>query len=290
MHENLDALDRRVAGAGDKGKEQKFMRVQLKRAMLPLRVDQVRSINLALAATHAILAVACFAPDALVVDVATAYPVWNESCEQATRLCMQLDYVDDRNVFIESVSVNALCFWFFAVTSAAHVYYARNAATYISLVEERQMWWRWVEYAVSVPPMVIIISVLNGLTLDLPLVQGAALGSVTQYFGYASEQVARNQSEQKRALGVHLLGYPLVFLALGPVVISLQDIAEAPSFVPFLIGSQVVLFTAFGAVQLWTLCGPPERYATGDAVYLALSLVCKATLGGSFIAATAALS
>ena len=258
--------------------------------MLPLCVDQVRSVNLALAATHAMLALACFVPDALVVDVATAYPVWNESCEQATSLCMQLDYTDNRNVFIESVSVNALCFWFFAVTSVAHAYYARNAAAYTMLVEERQMWWRWVEYAVTVPPMVIIISVLNGLTLDLPLLQGAALGSVTQYFGYASEQAARRASGRNSALGVHLLGYPLVFLALGPVVISLQDIEDAPSFVPFLIGSQVLLFTSFGAVQLWTLCGPSERYATGDAVYLALSLACKATLGGSFIAATAALS
>lgn len=258
--------------------------------MVRLTPERVRSLNLALAATHAFLAIMCFVPDTLSIDIATAYPVWNESCPQATRLCMELDYNDSRNVFIESVSVNFLCFAFFVVTAGAHWYYARNAPAYAALVGERQMWWRWVEYAISVPPMVVIISVLNGLTIDLPLLQGAALGSLAQYFGYTAEQAARKDGGQSCALGTHFLGYAPVFLALAPVVVSLQDIAEAPSFVPFLIASQVALFTSFGLVQLWVLLGPPERYATGDAVYLALSLGCKATLGGSFIAATAAFS
>ncbi len=206
---------------------------------------------------------------------------------------MELRYDDDAAVFLETVSVNALCALFFAVTACAHWLYYQRADEYYDLVQNENMWWRWVEYAVSVPPMVIIISVLNGMTLDLPLLQGAALGSVAQFFGYSAEQRARqgDPTARARALWIHALGYVPVFLALGPIVISLQDLSDAPSFVPFLIVSQALLFTSFGAVQLWTLAGAgAERYAVADAVYLFLSLTCKATLGGSFVAATALMA
>lgn len=256
--------------------------------------------NRRLAFLHFGLGFACMFPDGIVVQMATPRPGWlTNNATSATQcvaagnnagLCTTLDY--DTPLLFASVNVPLLCVAFFWITGTAHVLYANNAKAYFALVQRGTMWWRWVEYALSVPIMLLILCVLNGLTLDTSIVQSAALGSVTQGFGYMADYLDALQSRLHARI-VHLLGYVPMVCALLPVAVSLQGIDSAPAFVPFLIVSQTCFFASFGIVQFLVLFGDTEynsrRYAVGDTVYLVLSLACKATLAGSVVAASAVM-
>ena len=270
----------------------------------PLGVEQLRRTNRGLAALHGILALLSLFPAGLTSRLATPRPVWCEadstlqactSCaagrtgatpDGATGLCTELDYVSP--VFIESVNIPRLCLSFFAITATAHYVYSQRAERYHELVQQRRMWWRWVEYSLSVPPMTVILCVLNGVTVDMILVQVAILGGVTQAFGAAAKALAADDC-LRQAQRVHCLGYAPIVGALLPVFVSLGNMGTAPSFVPFLVLSQLLFFSSFGFIQLalLTCYGNDARvYARCDTAYLALSLVCKTSLAGSVLAAS----
>jgi hypothetical protein len=269
----------------------------------PLSPAQQARANKWLCGIHAALAVASVVPAGLRIPLGTPRPIWCDAnstdpaciaaCAPQTAdagLCTAVDY--EQPLFIGTLAVPVLCAGFFGVTAAAHGYYWRSAARYGELVAAREMWWRWVEYAASVPLMLLVIASLNGLTLDLALLQTALLGSAGQFFGLAAEHEAA-ESKLGAARVVHLAGFAPVLGALLPVAVSLNRISEAPSFVPFLVVSQLMFFLSFGFVQSWQLlCGANsvERYRRADTAYLLLSLVCKTTLAGSVVAASYVLS
>lgn len=247
-------------------------------------------LNRGLCLLHAALAFVALFPSVPVVDLGTPEPLWLEGNATAcgARLCTEVNYADP--TFLRRVSVPVTCSLFFAVTAAAHGLYAARADAYHAMVQRGNMWWRWAEYACSVPLMLTIICILNGLTLDYPLVQAAALGSVTQFFGLAAEHEAKEGCRAGAQLA-HGLGYPPLLVAFMPVFVSLGNLDDAPSFVPFLIASQLLFFSSFGFVQLWFVAGAQTQreYAMADTVYLLLSAACKATLAGSVVAASIAL-
>ena len=252
-----------------------------------------RYVNAGLGCVHGVLALWALATPRFRVQLGEPVPQWNDTAAADvvadTRLTAQCDYSDPDAPVLD---VPQLCFCFFAITCAAHAFYAARADEYEALVRAERMWWRWVEYAASVPFMLAIISLLNGLTLSYPLLQTATLGSVTQYFGYAAEA----QAVRDRSLGrlTHLLGFPVLAVALAPVSLSFWNVVEsgeAPDFVPVVIVTQTLFFSSFGFVQSALLFGRGGlTYRAADTVYLFLSLACKASLGASVLAALATFS
>jgi len=266
------------------------------RLTLTPSVAERRAYNGALACLHLALALACgFVPAVPDIPLGTPVPVWGDDECDPGPLCT----VVGPPVLLASLGVRALAFFFFAATALAHAVYSSRAEEYARLVQERRMWWRWAEYAVTVPPMLLIIAALNGLTLDAPLLQTATLGSAAQLFGLAAEEAAA-RGDVGSALRRHALGYPVVAAALLPVAVSLGELpgSGAPSFVPLIIATQGIFFISFGAVQTYTLArlradldtGAAQlTYARADTVYLFLSLACKATLGASLVLAASQL-
>ena len=257
---------------------------------LILSLETQQKLNTYLCVLHFLLGFVALAPSGPIVDLATPRPVWldGNGTDCGANLCTDVDY--DHPVFVTHVSIPVTCSMFFGLTATAHALYATYSERYYAMVTSRNMWWRWVEYALSVPPMLVIICVLNGLTLDFPLLQSAALGSVTQFFGLAAEHEAK-EGCRRAAQAVHALGYAPLVVSFLPVFVSLGNLDDAPSFVPFLIVSQLLFFSSFGFVQLWFVLGPQtqRQYAVADTVYLLLSAACKATLAGSVVAASFAL-
>ena len=273
---------------------------------LLLSQSQQRRANQWLCGIHASLAVASLVAPGFTLFLGTPEPVWCEGgggsgsggsvCQGACSprltsdgLCTAIDYATP---VVGSLYIPTLCFSFFAVTAAAHWYYYEHAAEYYAMVQRQNMWWRWAEYALSVPPMLLIIVGLNGYTLDIVLLQSAALGSATQFFGLAADHELA-EGVPSGARWAHALGYVPITFALLPVLVALRDISSAPSFVPFLVVSQLLFFMSFGLVQAWLLfydAPTPRRYAIADTVYLLLSLACKTSLAGSVLAASALLA
>ena len=125
---------------------------------------------------------------------------------------------------------------------------------YEGLVAAQGNWWRWAEYALSVPPMLLIIAALNGMAEESGLFQGAILGAVTQGFGYVADTLAHDEARRRDALAAHALGYIPMTAAFAPVirgvhVLLTDDTVEPPSFVLF-IASQSLPFLSL-LVQLW---------------------------------------
>ena len=266
-----------------------------------------RRANTALAFLHTCMAVWGASLGAAPVRLTGLRATWNASGTDSSQgseaaWCDVRDAVDADGVVVcqrfvpplvfDTLDVTGLATLFFAITAAAHASYAWQSERYEALVAAQGNWWRWAEYALSVPPMLLIIAALNGMAEESGLFQGAVLGSVTQGFGYVVDTMMQAGAERRDALAVHVLGYIPMTAAFAPVIrgvhVLLTDgTVEPPSFVPFVIASQSLLFLSFGFVQLWYLLRSERRdgdYVLCESAYLLLSLVAKATLGGSILA------
>lgn len=268
-----------------------------------------RTINVALAMLHAAMALWGLCLDSTPIALVGIGAQWvprtynvtnagNYSLAACSNPATGNDGVTICQVFTEPLVFNSfdiaqLATLFFVVTAGAHTYYAWQQPVYEQMIATQLNWWRWVEYSLSVPPMLIIIAMLNGLSEESGLVQGAILGAVTQAFGYIADKLALSCPECRSAIAVHATGYVPMIAAFAPVirgivVLATDDTVEPPSFVPFVIASQTLLFSSFGFVQLWYLtlsARQPNDYIVCEMIYLLLSLVCKASLGGSILAA-----
>ena len=263
-----------------------------------------RKINVALAMLHAAMALWGLSLEPTPIALVGIGAQWNvtDAGSSSFAACGSAatgnDGVTICQVFTDplvfkSFDIAQLATLFFTVTAGAHAYYAWQHSIYEQMIAQQLNWWRWVEYSLSVPPMLIIIAMLNGLSEESGLVQGAILGSVTQAFGYIADKLAASCPACKSAIAVHATGYVPMIAAFAPVirgiiVLATDSTVEPPSFVPFVIASQTLLFSSFGFVQLWYLtlsAQRPSDYIVCEMTYLLLSLVCKATLGGSILAA-----
>lgn len=270
--------------------------------------DDRRRANTALALLHTCMAVWGASLGAAPVRLTGLRATWDANATDSSRggdagaWCDVRDGVDADAVVVcqrfapplvfDTLDVTGLATVFFAITAAAHALYAWRSERYEGLVAAQGNWWRWAEYALSVPPMLLIIAALNGMAEESGLFQGAILGAVTQGFGYVADTLAHDEARRRDALAAHALGYIPMTAAFAPVirgvhVLLTDDTVEPPSFVPFVIASQSLLFLSFGLVQLWYLLRTERRdgdYVLCESAYLLLSLVAKATLGGSILA------
>jgi hypothetical protein len=253
-----------------------------------------RLANSVCCAVHAALAVLSLA-DTLVLPLGTPVGEWVENgtwdatCPvdfpapaRDAGLCTTVDYANP--LLADRIDLNVLCALYFGVSAGAHALYVLRYAAYEDLVRSQFMWWRWVEYSLSVPPMMMLIVLLSGNVLDVCVVQSAALASLTQAFGALADYASRRGSTaraQSRALPLHALGYVPMAAAFLPVVVAVRGLLERdddPDFVVAIIATQTVFFTSFAYVQmLWLL--RKISYEAAEGLYIGLSLGSKATLG-----------
>jgi hypothetical protein len=207
---------------------------------------------------------------------------------------------------------------FFLITCVAHAGNAwlwRDAYEYA--LSRAKCPFRWVEYSLSAPVMLLLVAYGMGVRDYLLLCAIVVLTATTMPFGFLTEREARPASASEWAtplryrLVPHLLGYVPQAGAWVVVLLSLYDeengllgtanatalaasngtdpLADLrdrapPAFVYAILWSQLLFFFSFGFVQLAQQMAPPSRYLAGEVAYQVLSLVCKSVLGGLVLA------
>jgi len=184
---------------------------------------------------------------------------------------------------------------FFAITCAAHLLNATLLQkVYLDQLSQCKPPFRWIEYALSAPIMMVLIAYALGVRDRSLLFAIGTLVATTMSFGWWVEVSARptSQDEWCAPLWERLLpwafGHVPQLAAWIIVILQLYDgvkcISCVPWFVFVILWVELVLFFSFGAATLVSQCQPPKRYYQGELLFQALSLVSKGLLGGLLIA------
>ena len=273
------------------------------RALRALR--SLRGLNAAMASMHALLfVVTCAVADfGLHVDVYTVKLHGGNVSELETMSPSKLEAVVNGEPFYLKPSlttrddlalpISFLTASFFAITA---IFHAGNAffwnSAYRRCIERCTCPYRWLEYSITAPLMLLIIAYAAGVVIDAELTLLVALTVLTMCLGHVTEQAARPAesrdawaSPASARFAPHLMGFFAQFVVWVVVICRFaQNADDAPDFVSVIVASQVALFVSFGFVQSATLSRPPSRYIQGEVAYVLLSFVSKATLGLILIA------
>lgn len=176
---------------------------------------------------------------------------------------------------------------------------------YYESVEQCLLVWRWVEYALSSPVMIVAMMVVSGIS-DVNVLFLASVGQFTVIvFGFMTEYYSRplfdhggkgSGWETRSAFG-RLLPYTFGVLVYVPTwVVFLATFfrnvretkaasdADAPLFVYAIVFGEVVLFSSFAIPLVVCQLTHPKHYWRSEVAYVLLSLVSKTLLNGLLLA------
>ncbi len=174
-------------------------------------------------------------------------------------------------------------------------------------------WWRWLEYSISAPLMLLSIAVVFGMREQNALASIFLLQWVTIVFGFLTELYSHpletklewlgdrdkndeytGQSKQvnyARRMIPHVFGI-FTYVACWVLILnswfeSLDDVREhspdiydaMPRFVYAIVIGTVVIFSLFSVVQIRYQWLPPSRFWESEIWYYALSATAKVFLG-----------
>lgn len=185
---------------------------------------------------------------------------------------------------------------FFAISCVAHLWYA-SSDKYTQAISEGWNPYRWYEYAASAGVMTTILATADGIR-DYSF--ALALGAVTaglQFTGYTTESTLKyNVPINRQTLyGAQLTGWFLFVVIwatiLSTFVLTIKDVnalpsnVKVPSWLYFVIVSQVVYYALFGLVQRWHISdrlAGQSRFEIHERRYIQLSFLSKISLAAGF--------
>lgn len=148
---------------------------------------------------------------------------------------------------------------------------------------------RWIEYTLSAPVMILLISYTLGIRNREVLLANFALVLITMPFGYWVEVVSRPKSELEWDASLATRLYPWLLGHIPQIVAWVlilstfydgQDQSErAPWFVHLILWLELVLFFSFGAASVLAQWSSPKFFYRGEILFQVLSLVSKGILG-----------
>lgn len=197
-----------------------------------------------------------------------------------------------------SLNLIALVLVFFAITVAAHVWYAYSP-TY--LIELHKGWnpYRWLEYALSASIMSAIVGITSGIRDISQLQELVLLTAGMQGCGWIVERALQKNdfSTVNVATGIGwLLFVALWFSILWNFFFLLTDVntkykniddangkpIKVPGFVFFIVFFQLLQFASFGVVQMYHVLqakkGPVNYASKIEPLYVNLSAIAKVGL------------
>lgn len=150
---------------------------------------------------------------------------------------------------------------------------------------------RWIEYSVSASTMIIGIALLSGVGNLALLFCLFMLTFIMNMMGLVME--LRNQNQKKVDWSPFYIGVIagiVPWIVIGQYFVSnwLYSTSTPPTFVYFIYGSMLVLYSSF-AVNMWlqySKKGKWSDYLYGEKVYMFLSLVAKSALAWQIYAGT----
>lgn len=179
---------------------------------------------------------------------------------------------------------------FFILSATFHLLNATALrSVYLSSLERCYSPTRWIEYTLSAPVMIVLISYTLGIRNQEVLLAQFVLVMVTMSFGYWVEVVSRpkNRDEWKGSLLYRLypwfIGHiPQIaawFLIIATFYGGQDQVDRAPWFVHLILWMEFVLFFSFGAASVLSQWYAPRFFYRGEILFQVLSLVSKGLLG-----------
>lgn len=179
---------------------------------------------------------------------------------------------------------------FFILSATFHLLNATALRSfYLRSLEECYSPTRWIEYTLSAPLMIVLISYTLGIRNQEVLFSQFVLVMITMPFGYWVEVVSRpkNQDEWKGSLLYRLypwfIGHiPQIaawFLIIATFYDGMDQVDRAPWFVHLILWMELVLFFSFGAASVLSQWYAPRFFYRGEILFQVLSLVSKGLLG-----------
>lgn len=179
---------------------------------------------------------------------------------------------------------------FFLLSAVFHLMNATLLRSfYLSELAQCRTPTRWVEYSLSAPVMVILISYTLGIRERFLIFAIAVLIGITMPFGYWVETVARPASATAwtKPLSTRLTPW---FLGNVPqlaawLIIVAQfyysnfDNDSMPWWLHIVLWGEVVLFFSFGFASVLSQWSQPRFFYRGELLFQALSLISKGLLG-----------
>lgn len=160
---------------------------------------------------------------------------------------------------------------------------------YFSWLERCYTPTRWIEYSLSAPVMILLISYTLGIRSREVLLANFALVLITMPFGAWVEVVARPASADAWTGSLAYRLYPWVLghipqcVAWALIILQFydgQDVADrAPWFVHLILWGEFVLFFSFGTATVVSQWYAPRYFYRGEILFQILSLVSKGILG-----------
>lgn len=148
---------------------------------------------------------------------------------------------------------------------------------------------RWIEYTLSAPVMILLISYTLGIRSRDVLLANFVLVMITMPFGYWVEVISRpkNENEWKGSLMYRLypwfLGHIPQVAAWFLIMLTFYDgqdqTERTPWFVHLILWTELLLFFSFGAASVVSQWSSPKFFYRGEIVFQVLSLVSKGILG-----------
>lgn len=201
----------------------------------------------------------------------------------------------DRRVSIQEETNTVNLFYLIAIfsliTGVAHGIYFMDNVNHPYKESPLSVSYRFLEYSLSAPIMMVVIAVLVGVTNNIALLSISGLVATTMLFGYIEEECVKTDT-LRQFWSPWLLGFvPFAFCVVAVLwsytsaVIDSAD--QVPGFVHGIIATQIILFSSFGFVQGYYITLPSlrgqksldaKRVREMDGAYHLLSLTAKMLL------------
>lgn len=196
------------------------------------------------------------------------------------------------------ISLRALIFCFFLITSVAHFGYAQIWRNYYltQCIARARNPLRFIEYGISASLMMLAITYYTGTIWGYPLFMQIAVTVATMAFGWCAElvNVPKTPDEWTLPLDTRIQPHALAYLPQTASWLATfsqfrlatdgpDDRPKPPDFVFYIVYSEALFYFSFGFCQLYVILNKPKDYYKGEVAYIVLSLTSKVALGGIFL-------
>lgn len=178
-------------------------------------------------------------------------------------------------------NLSALCIMFGTCAFVDHIACSTFAYDrYMQLVDQRNNYFRWIEYSVSSSLMILVIATLSGILDFSTLVCLFALMALTIVFGYIIDQNANDRAQAKSLFALSMLPYGILWALIYTHFGVNMTNGSGPWFVWLIEIGLFLLFGVFAYIHKKQIDrqGKWASYAYSETMFNIASLLAKTFL------------
>jgi hypothetical protein len=189
-------------------------------------------------------------------------------------------------------TLQGLLIAFFYVTALFHLFYA-TSPLYPELIKGRNNWMRWIEYSITATMMIYILALICTVKdTNVYVLLGACNVVMVSLGQLVEEKIKRGESPIIPMAAGFLLLLSEFAVIVREYVRRIQDVDQfisslpnarvgpVPQWITYMVIILFLFFSCFGFIALYQSIYPEVQYESIEKMYIILSLLSKATLGG----------